>query len=158
MLARASSVLAIRDLPLCPLHGRPRGKPDIRPQVKAMVLTCLGHRTLAIPLQVVVAPASGAILSAPPVIVDDIYGQCGTILLHAEKGRELTEPIRDGFPFTDRRPGHAMTPRQYARLLTGAHASGSMRDKGEARWGCFHLLRTRALACLPVYCPPCEAV
>ena len=49
--------------------------------------------TRKIPLNVVVAPASGAVLEAPPVLiasehsVDFTCGRCGTVVLHADEGQ-----------------------------------------------------------------------
>ena len=49
--------------------------------------------TRKIPLNVVTAPASGAVLEAPPVLiasehsVDYACGRCGTVVLHANEGQ-----------------------------------------------------------------------
>jgi DNA-directed RNA polymerase subunit RPC12/RpoP len=46
-----------------------------------------------IPLKVVIAPAVGVVLEAPPVLrasehsVDYTCGRCGTVLLHADEGQ-----------------------------------------------------------------------
>jgi hypothetical protein len=49
-----------------------------------------------IPLKVVIAPKTGVVLEAPPVLkasehsVDYTCGRCGTALLHADEGARFT--------------------------------------------------------------------
>jgi hypothetical protein len=49
--------------------------------------------TLKIPLKVVIAPAVGVVLAAPPVLmasehsVDYACGRCAAVLLHADEGQ-----------------------------------------------------------------------
>ena len=49
--------------------------------------------TRKISLKVIIAPATGIVLDAPPVLtasehsVDYVCGRCGTILLHAEENQ-----------------------------------------------------------------------
>ena len=50
-------------------------------------------RTRKIPLKVVIAPAVGVVLAAPPVLmasehsVDYACGRCAAVLLHADEGQ-----------------------------------------------------------------------
>jgi predicted RNA-binding Zn-ribbon protein involved in translation (DUF1610 family) len=58
--------------------------------------------TRKISLKVITAPATGAVLDAPPILhgtdqsVDYTCGKCGTILLHAEENRVHSVVIHCG--------------------------------------------------------------